>query len=201
MPSEDPRVDAYIKKAAPFARPILTHLRKVVHRACPEVTETIKWSVPSFEYKGPFCGIAAFKQHATFGFWKHTLLASQGLLEAERTAMGSFGRITSIDDLPDEKTLTRLIKAAAALNDQGVKEPRMKRAPKAPIKMPPVFKAALAKNRKATAAFDAFSPSHRREYLEWITEARTDATRDRRIATAIEWIAEGKGRNWQYERK
>ncbi|HET9371869.1 MAG TPA: YdeI/OmpD-associated family protein [Vicinamibacterales bacterium] len=200
MARKDPRVDAYIKKAAPFARPILTHLRKVVHRACPQVTETIKWGVPAFEYKGPFCGIAAFKAHAIFGFWKHGLLAKQGLLPEERTAMGSFGRITSLDDLPDETSLTRLIEAAAALNDAGVKAPRAARTPKPPIGVPPAFKAALARNRKTLAAFEAFSPSHRREYLEWITEARTEATRDKRIATALEWIAQGKSRNWKYQR-
>jgi uncharacterized protein YdeI (YjbR/CyaY-like superfamily) len=200
MAGKDPRVDAYIKKAAPFARPILTHLRKVVHRACPQVTETIKWGVPAFEYKGPFCGIAAFKAHAIFGFWKHSLLAKQGLVPEERTAMGSFGRITSLDGLPDETSLMRLIEAAAALNDAGVTAPRAARTPKPPIRMPPALKAALARNKKALAAFEALSPSHRREYLEWITEARTEATRDKRIATALEWIAQGKSRNWKYQR-
>lgn len=199
MPSTDPRVDAYIKNAAPFARPILTHLRAVVHQSCPEVVETMKWSFPHFDYKGIFCGMAAFKAHCTFGFWKHTLLVEQ-LPAVDSKGMGQFGRITAVDDLPSAAVLARVIKAAARLNDAGVKVPRKKAAPKPPIKPPAYFVAALKKNKKARAAFDAFPPSHRREYLEWITEAKTEETRSRRLTQALEWIADGKSRNWKYER-
>jgi hypothetical protein len=195
--SRDPRVDAYLQtKAAPFARPILSHLRELVHRSCPGVVETIKWSVPSFDYKGPFCGVAAFKQHCMVTFWKAPLLEQQGF--AEVASGGTLRRLTSMDDLPSDARLKKIIKAAAALNDAGVKVPRAKMAPKAAIKPPSYFLAALRKNTKALAAYEAFPPSHKREYLEWITEAKTDATRDRRLAQAIAWIAEKKPRNWKY---
>ena len=197
MGRRDARVDAYIDKAQPFARPILKQLRKAVHAACPEVVETIKWSVPAFDYKGPMCGMAAFKAYCTFGFWKHSLL--EGLPDPENP-MSGLGRLTSVDDLPPEKTIVGLVKQAARLNDEGIKVPREVKAPKPPVKTPSYFAAALKKNRKAQAAFEAFSPSHRREYVEWITDAKTDATRQRRIETALQWIAEGKGRNWKYER-
>lgn len=198
MGSKDPRVDAYIEKAQPFARPILKHLRKAVHTGCPDVVETMKWSFPHFDYKGIFCGMAAFKAHCTFGFWKASLL--EGLAGTDKDAMGQFGRITSLDDLPHEKKLVALVKQAAKLNDEGVKVKREPKAPKSPVRVPAYFEAALKKNKKAQTAFDAFSPSHRREYVEWITEAKQEATCQRRMATALEWIAEGKSRNWQYER-
>lgn len=195
MGVRDPRVDTYIGKAAPFAQPILTHLRELVHAACPGVEETIKWSVPAFDYKGPFCGIAGFKNHCHFVMWKTPLLKQQGL-EKEVEATGQ--KFTSLDGLPPDRTFTRLIKAAAALNDAGVKVPRTKTAAKPPLKPPAAFVTALQKNRKASAVFEGFSPSHKREYLEWILDAKTDATRERRIAQATAWIAEGKPRNWKY---
>lgn len=203
MGKKDPRVDAYIERAQPFAQPILKHLRKVVHVACPGVQETMKWSHPHFDYKGIFCAMAGFKQHCTFGFWKGALLRGKvkGLPGDGEKAMGQFGRITSLADLPDEKILLRIVQAAAKLNDDKVAVPRRKARAKPPLKVPPYFTAALRKNKKALAAFDAFPPSHRREYLEWITEAKTEETRTRRMAQAVEWIAEGKGRNWRYERK
>jgi uncharacterized protein YdeI (YjbR/CyaY-like superfamily) len=202
MGKKDPRVEAYIEKAQPFAQPILRHLRKVVHTACPDVQETIKWGFPHFDYKGIFCGIAGFKQHCTLGFWKGALLLDsvKGMPTGGEKAMGQFGRITSLADLPGDKTLTKIIQAAAKLNDDGVAAPRSKPKPKAPLKVPPYFTAALKKNKKAFAAFETFPPSHRREYVMWVTEAKTDATREKRLATAVEWIAEGKGRNWKYER-
>jgi len=203
MGKKDPRVDAYIAKAQPFAKPILTHIRKVVHAACPDVVETVKWSHPHFDYKGIFCGMSSFKEHAAFGFWKGALL--KDLVPAmplpQEEAMGQFGRIKSLADLPNEKLLTKIVIAAAKLNDENVKVPKPKPKPKPPIKVPPYFSAALKRNKKAAAAFEAFPPSHRREYLEWITEAKTQETRDRRMAQAIEWIGEGKGRNWKYEKK
>jgi uncharacterized protein YdeI (YjbR/CyaY-like superfamily) len=190
------RVDTYIENAAPFARPILTHLRSLVHRACPDVQETVKWSMPHFEYKGILCGMAAFKRHCAFGFWKASLL-DVGVKPGE--GMGQFGRITTLADLPADKTIIRLVKEAVALNEKGVKAPKGKPAAKAPARTPADLLAALKKNRKALVAFEAFSPSHRREYIEWITEARTDQTRQRRLETAVKWMAEGKGRNWKYE--
>jgi hypothetical protein len=200
MGSRDPRVDAYIAKAAPFAKPILTRIRSAVHKGCPDVQETMKWSFPHFDYKGMLCGMAAFKQHCTFGFWKASLLESRVVGAKPKDAMGQFGRITSVDDLPPEKELVALVRQAARLNDEGVKVVREAKAPKPMPKAPPAFLKALRANSKASGTFDAFSPSHRRDYLEWITEAKTDATRVKRIATTIEWLAEGKSRNWKYER-
>jgi uncharacterized protein YdeI (YjbR/CyaY-like superfamily) len=199
MPTTDKRIDAYIRKAAPFAQPILTHLRKAIHAGCPAAEETLKWSHPTFMYKGILCGMAAFKQHATFGFWKHTLLVNKGLPKAEEDAMGQFGRITSVSDLPNATTLVKLVKAAAALNDAGIKVEREKRPAKPPVKAPPDLMAALRGNRKALATFQGFSPSKQRDYVEWVTEAKTEATRERRLETAVEWMAAGKSRNWKYE--
>ena len=197
MVTRDPRVDAYIKKAAPFAQPILKHVRAVVHEACPEVVETLKWSCPSFEYEGILCGMAAFKAHCVFGFWKHSLVLD-GVDEKARTAMGSFGKLTTLDDLPSKTEMKRLIKKAMKLNEDGVKAPRDKTPKKKRPSMPPELDAALDKNKKARAVFDAFSPSHQREYMEWIGEAKGEDTRQRRLETALEWIAQGKPRNWKY---
>jgi uncharacterized protein YdeI (YjbR/CyaY-like superfamily) len=203
MGKKDPRVDAYIESAQPFAQPILRHLRKVVHAACPDVQETMKWSFPHFDYKGIFCAMAGFKQHCTFGFWKGSLLRDgvKRLPAGGEKAMGQFGRIKSLAELPNDKTLTKIIQAAAALNDQKVSVPRHKATAKPPLKVPPYFTAALKKNKKAATSFEAFPPSHRREYVEWVTEAKTEETRDKRLTTAVEWITEGKSRNWKYERK
>ncbi len=198
MSTKDPRIDDYIAKAAPFARPILIHLRKLVHAGCPGVEEGLKWSNPAFSYKGIMCGMAAFKEHCAFGFWKHALVLGT---DADRDAMGSFGRIASLDDLPPDTTIIGYVKKAADLNESGVKVARAPRASKPPIRVPADVSAALKKNGRARRHFEAFSPSHRREYLEWITEAKTDATRQKRLAAALEWIAEGKGRNWKYEPK
>lgn len=199
MASRDPRVDAYIKKAAPFAQPILVRLRDVVHRACPDVVEGTKWSSPHFDYKGIFCSMAAFKAHCMFGFWKHALIEAR-LSGGDKQALAQIGRMTSIDDLPDDRALLRIIRTAATLNDEGIKATRAPAKKKAPLKVPTYFMAAVKKNKKALAAFSEFSPSHKREYVEWVTEARTDDTRDRRLATAIAWMAEGKSRHWKYQR-
>ena len=196
MGTKDPRIDAYIARAQPFARPILSYIRKAVHAGCAEVEETLKWSHPSFMYKGILCGMAAFKEHVTFGFWKASAMNSVG--EKASDAAGQFGRITSIDDLPREKAFVGLVKQAAALHDEGIKAPRIKTAPKKPITEPDYFTAALKKNKKARETYQGFSPSHKREYLEWITEAKAEATRVRRLETAIAWMAEGKSRNWKY---
>jgi uncharacterized protein YdeI (YjbR/CyaY-like superfamily) len=198
MGTRDDRVDAYIAKSAEFARPILTHLRDVVHAACPEVEETMKWSFPHFMYKGILCSMAAFKQHCSFGLWKSSLIIEGGSDDVAK-GMGQFGRITDVSDLPSKRILSGYIKEAMKLNDAGVKSPTRSK-PKTPreVVVPDDLSIALQKNKKALAAFEKFPPSHKREYIEWITEAKTDATRSRRLETAIEWMAEGKPRNWKY---
>ena len=198
MPTKDPRIDAYIANAAPFAKPILQHLRKLVHAGCPEVEETVKWKNPSFSYNGLMCGMAAFKEHCAFGFWKHELVVGDA---GSRDAMGSLGRITSLDALPPDRTMIGYVKKAAALNESGVKVARRASTPKPAVRVPGDLVTALRKNPAARRRFDDFSPSHRREYVEWVTDAKTDATRQKRLATAVQWIAEGKGRNWKYEPK
>ena len=198
MGARHPRVDEYIANAAGFARPILSMIRDTVHASCPDVAETIKWSFPHFVYKGVLCSMAAFTQHAAFGFWKGRLVLGR---PKNAGAMGQFGRLAKVSDLPSKKILAGYIKKAAALNDQGVKAPRApKRAAPRLLKVPADLAAALKKNAKAQAGFDALSPSHRREYIAWITEAKSDDTRARRLAQAIAWMADGKSRNWKYER-
>ena len=200
MGTRDPRVDAYIAKSAEFARPILTHIREVVHAAAPEIEETMKWSMPFFDYKGTVCNMAAFKEHCSFGFWKASLLFPDA--PPSRDAMGQMGRITSIKDLPPKRELTRLVKEAVKLNEDGVKAARRTgRAPKPELETPDDLAAALRRNKAANAAFKGFPPSHRREYIEWIIEARRDETRKKRIEQAVAWIADGKSRHWKYERR
>ncbi|MHA4870696.1 YdeI/OmpD-associated family protein [Duganella sp. PWIR1] len=199
MPTIDPRVDAYIAKSADFAQPILEHLRAVVHATCPEVEETMKWSFPHFMYKGMMCSMASFKAHCAFGFWKAELLMADD--EVKREAMGHFGRITSIKDLPAKKVLAGYIKQAMKLNDDGVAAPaRAKPATPRALEIPDDLNAALDAVPAAREHFDAFSPSKQRDYAEWLSEAKTDATRARRREQAVEWIAEGKSRNWKYEK-
>jgi uncharacterized protein YdeI (YjbR/CyaY-like superfamily) len=197
MGKRDPRVDAYIEKSAGFARPILTHLRATVHGACPDVEEAMKWSFPHFLYKGMLCSMAAFKQHCAFGFWKGSLVLDGA---GDGDAMGQFGRITKASDLPPKKVLVGYIKRAATLNDQGVKVVKKTKRPASALRIPADLAAALKKNKQAQGAFTGFSPSHKREYAEWIGEAKSDATRARRLRTAVEWIANGKTRHWKYLR-
>ncbi len=198
MGRKDPRVDAYVAKAEPFARPILEHLRAVVHAAVPDVEETIKWGFPHFQHRGMLCSMAAFKAHCAFGFWKAKLLLGD---DASVGAMGQFGRIGAVKDLPPRAALVKLVRKAAALNDEGVKVERAPRRGQRPeAKTPPDLVAALARNAKARATFEGFSPSKRRDYVEWIVEAKGEETRARRLAQAIAWMAEGKSRNWKYER-
>src|SRR4051794_3191813 len=180
MGTRDARVDAYIAKSADFAKPILTHLREVVHAACPDVEETMKWSFPHFQYKGMLCSMAAFKEHCAFGFWKGALIVERhdGAAEAENErGMGQFGRITRPSDLPSQKVLTGYIKKAMKLNDDGVKAPARPKKPSKDLVIPDELTRALQKNAKARAAFEKFSPSHKREYAEWIGDAKTEATR------------------------
>lgn len=200
MGTKNNRVDAYIDQAAPFAKPILKHLRALVHEVCPEVTETMKWRFPHFEYKGMMCNMAAFKQHCTFGFWKAAIMQDPILMANAKseTAMGHLGRIEKLKDLPSDKKLKAYIKEAVLLNYAGAKVLKVKPI-KDEIPMPDDFVRALMKNKVAKSTFDNFSPSHKREYLEWLTEAKTEATRQRRMATAMEWLAEGKHRHWKYK--
>jgi uncharacterized protein YdeI (YjbR/CyaY-like superfamily) len=190
---KDPKVDAYIKKAQPFARPILTHLRKLVHKVCPGIEETIKWRMPFFEHKGPVAMMASFKQHAVFGFWKGQLLFGK----ENEGAMGHFGRLTSIKGLPSDKQLIGYIRKAVALNERGIEKKRGPRGTQK-VNVPADLKTALARNAKARKAFEGFSYSHRKEYVEWITDAKREETRRRRLKTAIEWMQQGKPQNWRY---
>jgi hypothetical protein len=194
----DPRVDAYIEQAQPFARPILKRLRTLVHRACPDVRETMKWSFPHFDYKGMYCSMAAFKAHCSFGFWKHGLLARQGLVPADRDGMGSFGRFTSTDAMPPDAAFVQVLEAAKALNDAGVRVARPKPKPKPPLRVPPYVRAAVRKRKSAAAAFDALTPSHRREYVEWVVDAKTAATRERRLGKLVAQLVKGQSLNAKY---
>jgi len=177
-------------------------LRELVHKACPETEETMKWSFPHFDYKGEMmCSMAAFKQHAVFGFWKAALMKDKSLLETAQSevAMGHVGRITSLKELPPDKKIIAWIKEAMELNDKGIKLPaKPKSTEKKEITVPGYFEKILAKNKKAATTFHAFSYSHKKEYVEWITEAKTEETRNKRMEQAIEMMAEGKSRNWKY---
>jgi uncharacterized protein YdeI (YjbR/CyaY-like superfamily) len=199
--ARDPRIDVYIAAAAPFAQPILRHLRKLVHEGCPGATETLKWSAPTFEYAGRIlCNMAAFKAHCAFGFWHQGMNEVVAASAATVTpAMGDFGRITSVDDLPPDRTMVKYVRQAAVLNATGIPgRPSMARAPKKELQIPVELAAALKRNKPAATTFEKFSPSHRREYIEWIAEAKRDETRQKRLATTLAWLAEGKSRNWKY---
>lgn len=199
MGQPDPRIDAYIARAEPFARPILEHVRSVVRKACPEVEETLKWGMPSFVYHGQIlCGMAAFKQHATFGFWQGANIVGPDGRKGEE-AMGQFGRLSRVADLPGKRELGGYVKQAMVLIDAGVKRPSTKGAqPKPPPAVPEDLAAALKKNAQARKTFEAFPPSQRREYVEWIVVAKREATRLKRVEQSVEWLAEGKPRNWKY---
>jgi len=200
MGKRDPRIDAYIARSAEFAQPILRHIRDVVHAVCPDVEETLKWSFPHFDYRGEMmCSMAAFKAHCAFGFWKGSLVVGE-TAAGSGEAMGQMGRITRVADLPTKKVLAGQIKKAMALNDAGIKVQRTKGPAKQPLATPPDLARALKANRAARKAFDGFSPSARRDYVEWLLEAKTEATRSRRLDTAVEWISEGKTRNWKYQK-
>ena len=201
MGTRDPRVDSYIARSADFAQPILARLRETVHAACPDVQETIKLGMPHFDYKGIMCGMAAFKQHATFGFWKAPLIEGLGPNRANGgEAMGNFDKLTSVKDLPPAKVMAGYVKQAMRLNDEGIAVAKPKTKAKPEAKVPAELAAALKTNKKAAAAFEAFPPGQRREYADWIAEAKRDETKAKRVAQAVEWIAEGKSRNWKYER-
>jgi uncharacterized protein YdeI (YjbR/CyaY-like superfamily) len=196
MPATDPRVDAYIEKSRDFARPILTRVREMVHEACPDVVEKIKWGAPFFDYNDQMmCGMAAFKEHCSIIFWKASLI--EGVPANGDDSRGSFGRLASVKELPSKKVFAGYIKAAMALNDAGITVKRPKTAKPEP-KVPKELAAALKKNRKAATVFADFTSGQRREYCEWIGEAKREETKSKRVAQAVEWIAEGKTRNWKY---
>ena len=203
MGRKDPRIDAYISASADFAKPILKHFRNLVHKTCPEVEETMKWSFPHFDYKGNMmCSIASFKQHCAVNFWKASLMKDSeklmGMAKSEQ-AMGHMGRITSLKDFPKDTTLTKYIKEAMKLNDEGIKlSPKAKPLVKQELEIPGYFTKALHKNKKALKTFEAFSNTNKKEYVMWVTEAKSEETRNSRLETAIEWMSEGKIRNWKY---
>ena len=198
MAKKDPRIDAYIAKAAPFAQPILRHVRKLVHAACPEVQETMKWRIPHFDYHGIMLGMAAFKEHCSIGFWKGELIL--GKRAGSDGGMGHFGKITSLKDLPSDKQFVEYVRKAAALNKQGIKKPAdlKPKSARPELTIPEYFRTALRKNKKATATFAGFSYTNKKEYLDWLTEAKREETRAKRLKNTIDWLAEGKPRNWKY---
>lgn len=198
MPKKDPRIDAYISKSAAFAQPILKHLRALVHRACPEAEETMKWSMPHFTHGGKIlCGMASFKAHCTFGFWHQGMQKVLGRERGEE-AMGSLGRITTLDDLPDDRRMLGYLKHAAELNESDAPALAPRKA-RAELPVPADLAAALKKNKTAAKTFENFRPSHRREYIEWITDAKREETRQKRLETTLEWLADGKSRHWKYQ--
>jgi uncharacterized protein YdeI (YjbR/CyaY-like superfamily) len=195
--SREPRIDAYIAKAPPFARPILERVRERVHAVVPDVEEAMKWSAPGFTVDGKILlMMAAFKAHAALNFWRGQEIGDGS---PKAGAMGQFGRLTSLADLPPDEVLDSLIREAAALAKTAPAPRKSKHEPKPPAELHPEFAAALVNAPKAKAAFDAFPPSCKREYLEWVSEAKREETRHKRIATAVEWLSEGKRRNWKYE--
>lgn len=203
MGKKDVRVGAYIEKSAPFARPILKQVRKLVHQACPEVVETIKWGMPFFEYKGILCFMASFKAHCGFGFWHGKQLEKEypELGAKNEKGMGQLGRILSIKDLPSDKVIIALVKSAMKLHDASVKSGGRSRATTSSLAIVPDYiLASIRKNKKALATFEAFSPSHKREYINWIIGAKREETRLRRLAQAVALMAEGKSQNWKHER-
>jgi len=206
MPEKDKRIDVYIDNAEPFAKPVLKKLRELIHKGNPETKETIKWGMPFFEYKGPLCNFASFKKHATFSFWKYKFIKDpkgylQDISNKGGDAMGNLGRITGLKDLPPDNVIIGFIKQAKKLNDDGIKSPSKTKISKKELEIPDYFIKALKRNKQAEITFNGFPYSHKKEYVEWITDAKTDATRLKRINTAIEWMTEGKSRNWKYMKK
>lgn len=201
MGEKSEKIDGYIEKSADFAQPILIHLRELIHTACPDVEEKWKWSFPNFDYKGPFCSMAGFKQHCAFGFWKASLMKDDhNILNASDEAMGQMGRITSLDDLPPDEILIAYIKEAADLNDKGIKLPsKPKSAEKKELVIPDYLTTALEENAGAQETFENFSYSHKKEYVQWLTEAKSDETRNKRLSKALEQMSQSKSRHWKYQ--
>ena len=203
MSTTDSRIDAYIENAQSFAKPILIHLREIIHETCPDVEEGRKWSFPHFMYKGKIlCAFTAFKQHCGFGFWleKEMKTITELTKDAERTGMFTLGKIRSIEDLPSKVLLKTAIQEAMELTDMGVTLKKAA-AEKKETEIPAYFSEALNENVEAKKVFENASPSFRKEYIMWITDAKTESTRNKRIEQALEWLSEGKGRNWKYEKR
>ena len=205
MKNTNPIIDNYINKAEPFAQPILKHIRELVHEVCPDVKELMKWSFPHFDYKDTmFCSMAAFKQHAVFGFWKASIMADpDGILTIKgRESMGHLGKLTNVNDLPSDEILKKYLKEAMRLNDEGIKLPeKAKPTEKKELVVPEELAAALNENAVAKSTFEGFSNSNKKEYIDWLIEAKSEETKARRLETTIEWLSEGKIRNWKYLRK
>jgi len=203
MGRRDPRIDTYIKKSADFARPVLEHFRILMHKYCPDVEETIKWGFPHFDYQhGPLSSMASFKQHCAISFWKAALMKNSPELSKmaeSQQAMGHLGKVKGLSDLPSERTLVKYIKEGMRLNEEGVKlSPKSKSAVPQKVQIPVYFKTALSQNKKATVTFDKLSNSQKKEYVNWVTEAKTEVTKIKRLKTSIEWLSQGKVRNWKY---
>ena len=203
MEKYNPLVDEYIEKSQDFAKPILHYIREIVHEFCPDAEETIKWKFPTFMYKEKIlCSMVSFKQYCSMGFWLHDEMQTIKNLETdvEKTNMFSLGKITKLEDLPSKPQLKKIILEAMELTDMGVK--LKKAAPSSnAIEVPEYFENALNQNKKALEVFEKASPSFRKEYINWIVDAKTETTRNKRMEQALEWIVEGKGRNWKYEKK
>lgn len=203
MSKKNPQIDAYISKSASFSKPVLKHFRELVHSTCPEAEEKIKWGFPHFDYKGNMmCSMAAFKAHCAISFWKASLMKDADKMKANNNeAMGHYNRITCLEDLPTDKKIIANIKEAMKLNEEGVKlAPRKNTIASLTVIVPSELKSALLRNKKAKETFENFSPSHRKEYVEWITEAKTKETRDKRVDTTIKWLTDGRSRNWKYSK-
>lgn len=195
-------VDAYFAKSADFAKPILKHLRELIHKACPDVEEKIKWGMPCFDYKGPIIGLASFKAHVALGFWKASIMKDKDVLlkKENKGTMGNLGKISSLKELPKDSTIIKWVKEAAKLNEDGVKVDKKTKS-KPELTAPPYMMKAINGDKKAKETWAKFAPSHKREYTEWITEAKTEETREKRMATMLEWLAEGKQKHWKYQKK
>ena len=194
MSNNDQRIDDYIARSADFARPVLKHLRELVHSACPDVKEKIKWSFACFDYKGPMLSMAAFKKHCSFSFWKAVIMQdAKKLIANQQNSMGHLGKIKGLADLPDDKILIKYIKEAVSLNDEGIKlPPRKKTTGTNELLIPDYFTKALSKNKNASKIFEGFNRSHKKEYVQWITEAKTEKTRNKRLAEAIVLMTKGE---------
>lgn len=204
MTTTDPRIDAYIAKSAAFAQPVLTYLRQLIRETCPDVQETIKWGMPSFEYKGMMAGLASFKGHCAFYLWKGNIIPDpHGFLSTVGgTGMGNFGKITSLGDLPTREIIVYYLQEAMRLNEEGIQVPKDKtKAAKKASETPQELLEALKQSPAAQLTYDNFPPGQKREYDEWIADAKTDATRQKRLKDAIQWMSEGKIRNWKYVKK
>jgi uncharacterized protein YdeI (YjbR/CyaY-like superfamily) len=197
VPRTDPRVDTYIEKAAEFAQPILRHFRALVHKAEPKIEEAMKWSMPFFLHQGIVCNMAAFKNHASINFWKGNLIFD-GDTKKREEALGNFGKLTSVTQLPADRVMIGYIRKAVELNTKGVKKPAREKKDKAELTVPAELASSLRKNKAASIAFDKFSYSHRKEYIDWISGAKREETRQKRVAQAVEWISRGKPQNWRY---